>query len=415
MSALSTWAGTHVFAAPRVHRPTSVAEVQQVVASSSRVRALGSRHSFTDLADTDGDLLRTDGLPVEVDVDSRAATVRVSAGTTYGELATRVHEAGWALGAMASLPHIGVAGAVATGTHGSGDAAGSLSSTVRVIEYADARGDLCTATRGEPDFEGRVVALGALGVVTQLVLDVEPAYSMVQEVWTDLGWDAVDSHLDDVLAAAESVSLFTRWDDAGAYQVWLKRRADGAPGPGSLHGARHAVVSRHMLPGGDTTAVTDQGQVPGPWHERLPHFRLGFTPSAGAEIQSEYLVPRRRAAEAVAAMRPLGAGLEPVLLAAEIRSVAADDLWLSPAHDEPVLALHFTWRRDLPAVRRVLAEVEAALLPLEARPHWGKLFLAGPAELERAYPRLPDFRELVARDDPDGVFGNAFLTRHLGL
>lgn len=403
---MRNWAGSHEYAG-RVQAPTSVGQLQELVAGAGHVRALGTRHSFTDVADTTGVLVSTLDLPPTVEVGED--TVRVAAGVRYGDLALELHAHGRALATMASLPHISVGGAVATGTHGSGDRTGSLAAAVAALEYVGADGELRTVRRGDPDFAGHVVALGALGVTTHVTLDVEPAYDVRQDVVTDVPWDGLD--LDAVTGAAYSVSLFTGWVNGRVDQVWLKSRGTEAP---TLAGTP-ATTTLHMLAGADVAAVTEQGGVPGPWHERLPHFRLAFTPSRGEELQSEYLVPRARATEAVDALRGLAPGFAHLLQVSEVRTIAADDLWLSGAYAGDAVGFHFTWVRDRPGVYAVLPGIEDALLPLGARPHWGKCFVATADRLAPAYPRLGDFRDLADRLDPERKLRNDFLARHVGL
>ncbi|MER7071756.1 D-arabinono-1,4-lactone oxidase [Terrabacter sp. NPDC000476] len=411
----TNWAGNHRYRA-RIERARSVEHVQELVAGARRVRPLGSRHSFTDLTDItdadDGVLVSLADLPTGVTVDAGSRRARVTGGAAYGDVAVALERQGWALGNLASLPHISVAGAVATGTHGSGVGNGSLATAVAALDVVGPDGELRTVARGDADFEGSVVALGALGVVTAVTLDVEPTYAVRQDVYTGLAWAALVENLDVVTGSAYSVSLFTRWREDGIEQVWLKSRADEAPT--ELFGARAATTDLHMLEGGATASVTAQRGAPGPWLERLPHFRPGFTPSRGEELQSEYLVPREHALTAVARLRALGERMAPVLQVSELRTVAADRLWLSGAHGRDVIAVHFTWVRDPARVYAVLPAVEAALLPLGARPHWGKCFVARVLELEPLYDRLPDFRALRERVDPARVFGNAFLDRVLG-
>jgi xylitol oxidase len=411
----TNWAGNHAYRA-RIERPRSVDELQEVVARAPRVRALGSRHSFTDLTDiTDTDagvLVSLVDLPTTVEVDERTRTARVTGRAAYGEVATRLHTAGWALGNLASLPHISVAGAVATGTHGSGVENGSLATAVASLDIVGPDGELRTTSRGDAEFEGSVVALGALGVVTALTLDVEPTYDVRQDVYTGLTWEALAAELETITSSAYSVSLFTRWTDAGVEQVWLKSRADTAPT--ELFGALAATTTMHMLEGGVTESVTQQGGVPGPWLDRLPHFRMEFTPSRGEELQSEYLLPREHAPAAIERLRSLGQRMAPVLQVCELRTVAADQHWLSSAFGHDVLGVHFTWLRDVERVYALLPAIEQALLPLGARPHWGKCFVARAAELAPLYPRLADFRALRDRVDPGRTFGNAFLDRVIG-
>jgi len=411
----TNWAGSHTYRSP-IEGVRSVEHLQELVAAAPRVRALGSRHSFTDLTDiTDADhgvLVSLVDLPTAVVVDPTTRTARVTGHAAYGQVATRLHAAGWALGNLASLPHISVAGAVATGTHGSGAGNGSLATAVASLDLVGPDGELRTVSRGDADFEGSVVALGALGIVTSATLDVEPTYDVRQDVFTGLSWDALTSGLDAVTSSAYSVSLFTRWGEAGIDQVWLKSRGEQAPC--EPFGAVPATTTMHMLDGADPESVTAQGGVPGPWLDRLPHFRMGFTPSRGEELQSEYLLPREHALTAIERLRGLRNLMAPVLQVSELRTVAADGLWLSGSHGHDVVAVHFTWVRDVERVYAVLPAVEAALLPLGARPHWGKCFVAGVDELEPLYPRMADFRSLRARVDPERVFGNAFLDRVIG-
>lgn len=411
MTAETNWAGNHTYRG-RIERPRSISELQEVVAREARVRALGSRHSFTDLTDTDGVLVSLVDLPVAVTVDARERTATVTGSAAYGHVVNALHAKGWALANLASLPHISVAGAVATGTHGSGDRIGSLATAVAALDIIGPDGELRRTRRRDADFEGSVVALGALGIVTSVTLDIEPAYEVRQDVHTGLGWAALAEHFDEITSSAYSVSLFTHWRD-GIDQVWRKSRGSRPPGP--LPEGRPASAPLHMLDGGAVDAVTQQGGAPGPWHERLPHFRMEFTPSRGEELQSEYLVPRARAAEAIAALRRLGPRLEPILQVCELRTVAADGLWLSGAYGTDVVGLHFTWLRDSTAVYAALPALEDAVLPLGARPHWGKCFVATAEQLAERYPRLVDFQAIRRRVDPEGKFGNAFLDRVLGI
>ena len=409
----ANWAGNYTYRANRLHRPSRLEQVQEIVVNASRVRVLGSRHSFTGIADS-SELLSLDGLPADVVVDRAAGTVSFSAGLRYGELAEVLQAEGVALANLASLPHISVAGAVATATHGSGDANGNLATAVAGLEIVTSSGELLTASRGDADFDGLVVGLGALGAVTRITLDVEPAYEVRQRVFEGLAWSALLEQFDEITSAGYSVSVFTRWGEA-IDQVWVKDRVTDAPerARGDLFGAIAATVERHPILGLDPVNCSPQLGVPGLWSDRLPHFRMGFTPSSGQELQSEYLVPRRHAAAAIQALRGLAEVVRPVLQVSELRTVAADRLWMSPQYRQDTTAIHFTWKPEPDAVQRALVEVEAALQPMEARPHWGKLFLAGAEAIAPLYQRLPDFTVLVDRLDPRGAFGNAWLDTHV--
>jgi xylitol oxidase len=408
---LRNWGGNYLYRARALHRPTSLSELQRLVVSCRRLRAVGSRHSFTAISDGD-ELVSLEDLPGEITIDHDAQTVFLPSHLRYGQLADRLAAEGLALANLASLPHISVSGAVATATHGSGVANGNLATAVAALELVRSDGEIVRLRRGDPDFDGAVVALGALGVVTRVGLDVQPAYEISQHVYERLTWDALFGHLDAIFSAAYSVSVFLRWGEL-IDQVWLKRRPADPPAPEELFGAAPAPADRHPIAGLDPVNCTPQLGRPGPWMDRLPHFRMGFTPSSGEEIQSEYHLPRDRAVEAIGALRSLCATMRELVQVTELRTIAADTLWLSPQHRRDAVAIHFTWSPDQGAVQRALAEIEAVLIPLGARPHWGKLFLAGAADLAGGYERLADFSALVQRFDPHGKFANQWLEKHV--
>ncbi|MER6567610.1 FAD-binding protein [Streptomyces sp. NPDC001093] len=410
---VTNWARTVTYTAREFHRPRTLDALAALVARSERVRVLGSGHSFNRIADPgpDGVLLSTAGLPRVIEVDTAARTVRVAGGVRCAELARAVHAHGLALPNMASLPHISVAGSVATGTHGSGVDNGPLASAVREVEMVVADGTARTTGRDDARFDGVVTSLGALGVVTALTLDLEPAYEVEQRVYTELPLRSLD--FEAVSAAGYSVSLFTDWREPGFRQVWVKRRTD-RPAV-DFPWAEPARVPLHPVPGMPAGNCTEQLGVPGPWHERLPHFRAEFTPSSGEEIQSEYLLPRSAALDALHAIDGIRETVAGVLQTCEVRTVAADTQWLSPAHGRDSVALHFTWVRDETAVLPVVRRLEEVLDPFDPRPHWGKVFQIPSAALRRRYPRLYDFSRLAESVDPSGTFANAFVRDHLGL
>ncbi|MEV8391561.1 MULTISPECIES: D-arabinono-1,4-lactone oxidase [unclassified Streptomyces] len=409
------WAGNITFNAARVHTPSSVEGLREIVAGSGSVRALGSGHSFNTIADTHGDLVSVAGLPRIVEVDETAATVTVSAGLRFAEFTGALHRAGLALHNLGSLPHISVAGACATGTHGSGVGNGTLASAVRALELVTADGELLVLDRDDEDFAGAVTALGAVGVVTRMTLGLVPAYDIRQWVYEGLPYERLRERFDEVLSAAYSVSVFTSWRTERIEQLWLKQRiGDGDPDPAPDHrfGAVRADGPRHPVPGMDPSTCTVQSGVPGPWHERLPHFRPEFTPSNGEELQSEYFVAREDGPAAFDALARIRERIAPVLQIGEIRTIAADELWLSPAYGRDTVAFHFTWHPDTAAVTPVLEAIEEALAPFGVRPHWGKLFMMGPERVAALYERYADFEALTAKLDPRGVFRNDLLERY---
>ncbi|WP_309106353.1 FAD-binding protein [Arthrobacter sp.] len=408
------WAGNYRYGAPVIHRPGSVQEAQELVAGAPNIRALGSRHSFNSIADSAGALLSLEALDPAITIDPAARTVTVSGGTRYGTLAEELERNGFALPNLASLPHISIAGAISTATHGSGDRNGNLATSVAELELIGADGNLRRLRRGDPDFDGSVVALGALGIVTQVTLDIEPTFSVRQDVFEALSWEQVLADIDAVTGSAYSVSLFTDWQGETVAQSWLKSRGydGGVPNAAysaGFYGGSPALRAMHPLPGFSGEDCTQQLGVPGPWSERLAHFRMAFTPSSGAELQSEYFVARENATEAIAAIRGLSEHITPLLQVSEIRTIAADQLWLSPAYGQATVGLHFTWKPEQAAVEKVLPLMEERLAPLGARPHWGKLFQADAAALAPLYPRFADFISLAERVDPEHKFRNSFL------
>jgi xylitol oxidase len=413
------WAGNVTFGAESVLRPRSVDELQAVVARTERVRAVGTRHSFNTIADTVGFQVSLALLPPVVEIDTGNRTARVSAGLRYGDLGPALRKAGLALPNTGSLPHISVAGAVATGTHGSGVRNPSLASSVRSLTLVTADGDLLTVDRQSrpDDFDGFVINLGRLGIVVELVLDLVPAFQVSQTVVEGVSDALVGEHLSEVLATAYSVSVFTDWAGAGGTQLWVKGKV-GVAGEWAgtpLWDGRVADGPRHPIPGMPTEHATPQMGVPGPWDERLPHFRLDHVPSSGDELQSEYFVAARHAAAVWDVMTGMHAVIAPVLQVSEVRSVAPEPLWLSPTRGEPAVTFHFTWTSDVATVRDVIATLEAGLAPFDARPHWGKLFGTDAPRLAGLYPRLPDFAALVGRIDPGGTFANDLVDGWLGL
>jgi alditol oxidase len=411
------WAGNLTFSTNRLYNPASVEEVRQVVKDCAKLRALGSRHSFNTIADSTQNQISLIKLD-EITLDEKAHTVTVGAGITYGKLAPVIDARGYALHNLASLPHISVAGAIATATHGSGVHNGNLATAVSALEIVTANGETLVLSRAKDGerFAAAVVGLGSLGVVTKVTLDVQPTFQVAQSVYQNLSLEHLKTHLDEIFSSGYSVSVFTDWQNHVGTQLWIKRRL--APGDKNewkpeYFGAKLATQKLHPLAGHDAESCTEQQGISGPWFERLPHFRMNFTPSSGKELQTEYLIPRNRGYEAILAVEKLRDEITPHLFITELRTIAADDLWMSSAYKRDSLAIHFTWKPEWPEVSRVLPKIEKQLEPFDARPHWGKLFAMAPTQLQARYTKLSEFEAMLKHNDPFGKFRNDFIGHNL--
>ncbi len=409
----TNWSGNYEFHAKKLDTPATVDEVRKLVKSGGKLKAVGSAHSFNSIADSPGDQVSLKSFE-QMKVDPERRTVTVGAGVKYGQVAPYLYEKGFALHNLASLPHISVAGACSTATHGSGNRNGNLSTAVSGIEMVNGAGELVRIERGGDGFDGAVVGLGALGVMTSLTLDVQPKYDMTQVVYENLSFDRLKGDLDEIFSSGYSVSLFTDWQKHRATQVWIKRRLDqryaAALGP-DFFGASRATKKLHPISGHPAESCTEQMGIPGPWYERLPHFRMNFTPSSGNELQTEYFVARENGYEAIEAVESLRDRITPLLFVTEFRTIDADKLWLSPCYERASMTIHFTWKPEWPAVRDLLPRIEEKLAPFQPRPHWAKLFTIDGARVRAQYAKLGEFLKLAARYDARGEFQNEFLKR----
>jgi xylitol oxidase len=413
----SNWAGNHQYGTRRLTSAGSVSQIQEFVRAHDRLKVLGTRHSFNGIADTADHFLTLEEMTNVVELDRAARTVTIEPAMTYGQLCPFLDGHGFALHNLASLPHISVAGACATATHGSGWKNGNLATAVAAVELVTASGDIVWIARDrDPTFHAAVVNLGALGVVTKITLDLQPAFTMRQDVYLDLPMAQVSDHFEAIASAGYSVSLFTDWQDGLINEVWVKRRVERDANPAVMpdfYGARRATSNVHPIGGLSAEHCTEQMGVPGPSYERLPHFRMGFTPSNGKELQSEYFVSRGNAVAAIRAVERLRDRVGPHLMVTELRTIEGDEFWMSPCYQRPSLAIHFTWKPDWTAVRTVLPMIERELAPFGARPHWGKLFTIPPSTLQQRYEKCAEFKQVVAQYDPRGKFRNQFLSTNL--
>jgi xylitol oxidase len=413
----TNWSGNYTYSTDRLHQPKTVEEVQQVVKGCSKLRALGARHSFNGIADSTENQISLAHLN-QIALNRGSRTVTVGGGVTYSQLAPYLESQGYALHNLASLPQISVAGAIATATHGSGNKNGNLATAVSGLEVVTADGEVRVLSRERDGdrFQGAVVNLGAIGVVTKVTLDVQPTFQVAQVVYENLSMDQLEHHLEEIFAGGYSVSLFTDWQNHRISQVWVKRRVQPGSPPEfapELLGAKLATRKLHPLPGHSAESCTEQMGIPGPWYERLPHFRINFTPSSGAELQSEYLIPREKGYQAILAVEQLRDHVTPHLLISEVRTIEADRLWASTAYQRPSMGIHFTWKPEWPAVKSVLPMIEAKLAPFGARPHWGKLFTMAAPQIKPLYPEMSQYQGLMAHFDPQGKFRNRFLESNI--
>ncbi|WP_445438741.1 D-arabinono-1,4-lactone oxidase [Dyadobacter fanqingshengii] len=415
---LKNWAGNLEYSTERLDQAKTLGQVQEIVKKYPRLKVLGTRHCFNNIADTKDQFISLVNAEEHIVLDEKNKTVTVNSGMKYGQLSPYMHKKGFALHNLASLPHISVAGACATATHGSGDKNGNLATAVSAMEMVTAAGEVVQLSRkndGEK-FNAAVVNLGALGVVTKVTLDMVPTFMMGQFVYENLPLDQLKDNFEKIESSGYSVSLFTNWQSKDITEVWVKQKIeDGKPlePEKEFFGAKLATKNLHPIPELSAENCTEQMGVSGPWYERMPHFKMGFTPSSGVELQSEFFVPRKNAVDAIMAISKLGNQVGPHLLTSEIRTIAADDFWMSPCYKQDSVAIHFTWKQEWDAVSKLLPIIERELAPYDVRPHWGKLFSVSPDLLAKRYVKMEEFITLAIEMDPKGKFRNDFLNLNI--
>jgi len=414
---LKNWSGNLEYSTNKIDYPKSVEEVQQLVKKYNKLKVLGTRHCFNTIADSKYNFISLRDMKKIVSLDANAKTVTVEGGIKYGELAPWLNDKGFALHNLASLPHISVAGAVTTATHGSGVKNKNLCSPVEALEIVTANGDVINLSKKDGEnFYAAVVGLGAIGVITKVTLNVQPAFMMRQRVYIKMPLQQVKEHFDEIVSAGYSVSLFTDWQSESINEVWIKSRVDDASNAEAkkdFFGAEAATKNVHPIIELPAENCTEQMGVPGTWYERLPHFKMGFTPSSGKELQAEYFVPHEHAVEAIQAIQKMGKAIGPHLFISEIRTIDADDFWMSPCYKQPSVTIHFTWKQEWDAVSKLLPVIEKELTPFNAKPHWGKLFTMPPSTLASRHQKMNDFKKIVAEYDPQGKFRNEFLEKNI--
>ncbi|SFP99826.1 D-arabinono-1,4-lactone oxidase [Parafilimonas terrae] len=412
---LKNWAGNITYNSNRLYNAASVNEVQDIIAKHANIKALGTRHCFNTIADSQHNFISLLQMNKVLHIDETSSTVTMQSGMKYGELAPLINSKGLALHNLASLPHTSVAGACITATHGSGVHNKNLSAAVTAFEFIDAEGRLhhLSKQKDGEKFNGLVVNLGAAGVITSITLQAEPTYNIKQFVFEHLSFNTMKENFKTIMGAGYSVSLFTDWTN-DINEVWIKQKAnEQQAGMKAFFDAMPATGNLHPIASISAEHCTEQMGVAGAWHERLPHFRMGFTPSSGEELQSEYFVADEHAVDAIMAVQKLTDKISPYLLISEIRSIAADELWLSPCYKQNSTAIHFTWKQNWPAVQKLLPLIEETLAAYNAKPHWGKLFSMTGLQLQNRYEKINAFKSLLKEYDAKGKFRNDFLNRNI--
>ena len=414
---LKNWAGNLEYGTNKIDYPKSVEDIQQIVKKYHKVKVLGTRHCFNRIADSKDNFISLRDMNKMISLDATARTVTVEGGMKYGELCPILNDKGFALHNLASLPHISIAGAITTATHGSGVKNKNLSSAVAGLEIVNANGEVITLSKkDEEKFYATVTCLGALGVITKVTLEIQPTYMMRQHVYEQLPLQQLKEHFDEIMSAGYSVSLFTDWQSENINEVWIKSLvsdASNSKAKTEFFGAKPATKNVHPIIDLSAENCTEQMGVPGAWYERLPHFKMGFTPSSGKELQAEYFVPHQHAVDAILAVQRMGKEISPHLFISEIRAIDADNLWMSPCYKQPSVAIHFTWKQEWDAVINLLPKIEKELAPFNAKPHWGKLFTINASQFEQLYEKMHDFKNTIAQYDPAGKFRNEFLEKNI--
>lgn len=412
----TNWAGNYTYKAPNLKTPSTFEELVDAVKSADIQKALGSKHCFNNIADSPQTQISMENLNKVISIDKVNNLVTIEGGIRYGDLAPQLEKEGFALHNLASLPHISVAGACITGTHGSGVSNGNLSTAVKAIEFITPNADIIQLSDEQPEFFGAVVNLGALGIISKLTLKIEPTYQVIQDVFIDLPLENAIENFHSIMGNGYSVSLFTDWMNKRVNQIWVKRKVsdDLNQMEADYFGAKKIDRNVHPIIELSAENCTEQLGIPGAWYERLPHFKMGFTPSSGDELQSEFFVAKENAVEAFLALEAKREQIFPHLFISEIRSIAADQLWLSPAFQKDVIAFHFTWKpHENEVIGTLIPMIENELAPFDVKPHWGKLFSVDSKTLNRRYPKMGNFLAMAEKYDPNKKLKNAYLERNI--
>ena len=411
---MQNWAKNITFSSQNYIEIENLTQLQKVIESSNKLKVVGTSHSFSEIADTTGTLISLKNLDSEIEIDEKSQTVKVSAGTSYANLAKYLEKNGWALSNLASLGEISIAGAVMTGTHGSGSNNKVLSDSVVAIEMILSSGDKFVIDRKNfAQFSGFVVSFGALAVFTKLTLKIVRSFSVKQVVYENVPIQSVLENFNEIFDRPYSASYFSNWSPKNTGQIWMKFLDDDKYPElqSKAYGGNLALSNQHPVKVNDPGNCTEQMGVAGKWLFRLPHFRLNSSPASGDEVQTEYLVDRDHVQGYINELTKIGEDIAARVYATEIRTISSDDLWLSGAYGRETVGFHFTWKKS-PEVKDFLPEIENILGKNNGRPHWGKLFSTPRAQLIDRYPMYEEFRQLIQKYDSGNKFRNKFIEQY---
>jgi xylitol oxidase len=411
---VKNWAGNLTFSAKEFIEIDNISKLQQVVSNSQGVKVLATGHSFNAIGDTKYTLISLKNLSNGIEIDSQNAQALIPAGMSYADAARYLESNGWAFSNMASLGEVTIAGAISTGTHGSGSNNGVLSTSVVGLEIVLGSGELITIDESNSEeFAGFVISLGSLGVFTKIKMKIVPSFSVKQFVYENIGIQAVAENFDTVFNSAYSVSYFSNWAKNSTGQIWMKFLDDSSSDNLSDNwlGANQAKAKQHPVKINNPDPCTDQLGISGKWLYRLPHFKLDSSPASGDEVQTEYLVDRKYVNEYIQDLRTIGDEIAPRVYATEIRTIKSDELWLSGAYQRETVGFHFTWKKSDTLVD-FLPRIEEILGKHDGRPHWAKLFSVKSDELSARYPKYSNFEALLKKYDPKKKFRNKFIDQY---
>ncbi|MER5806661.1 D-arabinono-1,4-lactone oxidase [Streptomyces sp. NPDC002033] len=429
-TAWRNWAGNVSATPARVVTPTSVGELQEAVRRAAgeglRVKAVGTGHSFTAAAATDGVLVRPQALAGILSADRAAGTVTVAAGTALKDLNLALAAQGLSLTNMGDIMEQTVSGATSTGTHGTGRDSASLAAQIRALELVTADGRLLTCSEKEnPEvFAAARLGIGALGIVTSLTFAVEPLFLLTARE-EPMGFDRVTAEFDQHVAENEHFEFYW-FPHTGNCNT---KRNNRSQGPAAPPGALSAWVEDELLSNGIFQAVNSLGRaVPAavPAIARVASralsartytdipYKVFTSPRRVRFVEMEYALPRERLVEALRELKTMveRSALR-ISFPVEVRTAPADDITLSTASGRETAYIAVHMYRGTP-YQAYFTAAERIFTAHGGRPHWGKVHTRDAEYLAEAYPRFAEFTALRDRLDPDRVFGNDYLRRVLG-